>query len=156
LLFFKTAELKELKELSGRVENLNNQKTIKSEFKISGKGLAAKKQSDICPPVRPGIVFIRTDLDSRSRSLSCRITVQRTAERPAERVGVCGNVRTLPGGRVAMDIDNLIIEIEGNELPGCDGSADDYFKALQKPNRRAVCLAERNCHYRADLHFRRR
>jgi len=32
----------------------------------------------------------------------------------------------------ALDIDNLIIEMEGSELPGLDGSSEEYFRTLQK------------------------
>ncbi len=31
-----------------------------------------------------------------------------------------------------MDIDNLIVEIDGIEFPGFDGSSEEYFKTLQK------------------------
>jgi UDP-3-O-[3-hydroxymyristoyl] N-acetylglucosamine deacetylase/3-hydroxyacyl-[acyl-carrier-protein] dehydratase len=32
----------------------------------------------------------------------------------------------------AMDIDNVIVEVEGVEFPGFDGSSEEYFKVLQK------------------------
>ena len=32
----------------------------------------------------------------------------------------------------ALDIDNIFIEIDAEELPGFDGSSDEYFKSLQK------------------------
>jgi UDP-3-O-[3-hydroxymyristoyl] N-acetylglucosamine deacetylase/3-hydroxyacyl-[acyl-carrier-protein] dehydratase len=116
---------------------LKQQKTIKSEFKISGKGLFGGKEAKVTfKPAGPdrGIVFIRTDLDSPVEIPVLPDYISQRDRRTALQNGTAF-VETSEhclAAVYAMEIDNLIIEIEGDELPGCDGSADDYFKALQK------------------------
>lgn len=113
------------------------QKTIKSEARISGKGLFSGKDVKVVfrgGQADTGIVFVRTDLAEP-------VTIQAIAENIAER-----DRRTaLKSGSVsietpehclaainALEIDNLEIEIDGGELPGLDGSSDEYFKVLSK------------------------
>ncbi len=81
-----------------------------------------------------GIVFVRTDL-------SDPVKIEATAENIAER-----DRRTaLRKGPVsietpehclaaisALEVDNVIIEINGPELPGFDGSSEEFFKAIKK------------------------
>jgi UDP-3-O-[3-hydroxymyristoyl] N-acetylglucosamine deacetylase / 3-hydroxyacyl-[acyl-carrier-protein] dehydratase len=116
---------------------LKQQKTIKSEFKISGRGLFGGKEAKVIfKPAGPdrGIVFVRTDLDSPVEIPVLPDYITQRDRRSALQNGTAF-VETSEhclAAVYAMEIDNLIIEIEGNELPGFDGSADDYFKALQK------------------------
>ncbi len=113
------------------------QKTIKSEAKVSGKGLFSGKDAKVIfrpGQVDTGIVFVRTDLDEP-------VTIPALAENIAER----DRRSALKNGPVtidtpehclaaisALEIDNLEIEIDGGELPGLDGSSDEFFKALSK------------------------
>jgi UDP-3-O-[3-hydroxymyristoyl] N-acetylglucosamine deacetylase / 3-hydroxyacyl-[acyl-carrier-protein] dehydratase len=116
---------------------LKQQKTIKSEFKISGKGLFGGKEAKVTiKPAGPdrGIVFVRTDLDSPVEIPVLPEYIAQRDRRTALQNGPAF-VETSEhclAAVYAMEIDNLIIEVEGNELPGCDGSADEYFKMLQK------------------------
>jgi UDP-3-O-[3-hydroxymyristoyl] N-acetylglucosamine deacetylase/3-hydroxyacyl-[acyl-carrier-protein] dehydratase len=116
---------------------LKLQKTIKSEAKIAGKGLFSGKGVKVVfrgGQVDTGIVFVRTDLAEP-------VTIPALAENIAER----DRRSALKSGSVtietpehclaaisALEIDNLEIEIDGGELPGLDGSSDEYFKALSK------------------------
>lgn len=113
------------------------QKTIKSEAKIAGKGLFSGKDVKVVlrgGQVDTGIVFVRTDLAEP-------VTIPALAENIAER----DRRSALKSGSVsietpehclaaisALEIDNLEIEIDGGELPGFEGSSDEYFKALSK------------------------
>jgi UDP-3-O-[3-hydroxymyristoyl] N-acetylglucosamine deacetylase/3-hydroxyacyl-[acyl-carrier-protein] dehydratase len=116
---------------------LKQQKTIKSEFKISGRGLFGGKEAKVV--FKPagqdrGVVFVRTDLDSPVEIPVLPDYISQRDRRTALQNGTAF-VETSEhclAAVYAMEIDNLIIEIEGDELPGCDGSADEYFKALQK------------------------
>ena len=113
------------------------QKTISNEAKLSGKGMFSG--TDVKLVFRPadidtGIVFVRTDL-------SDPVKIEATAENIAER-----DRRTaLRKGPVsietpehclaaisALEVDNVIIEINGPELPGFDGSSEEFFKAIKK------------------------
>jgi UDP-3-O-[3-hydroxymyristoyl] N-acetylglucosamine deacetylase/3-hydroxyacyl-[acyl-carrier-protein] dehydratase len=116
---------------------LKLQKTIKSEAKVSGKGLFSGKDAKVVfrpGQVDTGIVFVRSDLSEP-------VTIPALAENIAER----DRRSALKNGSVtidtpehclaaisALEIDNLEIEIDGGELPGLDGSSDEYFKALSK------------------------
>ncbi|MBW8015916.1 MAG: UDP-3-O-[3-hydroxymyristoyl] N-acetylglucosamine deacetylase [Planctomycetes bacterium] len=116
---------------------LKLQKTIKSEAKIAGKGLFSGKDVKVVlrgGQVDTGIVFVRTDLAEP-------VTIPALAENIAER----DRRSALKSGSVsietpehclaaisALEIDNLEIEIDGGELPGFEGSSDEYFKALSK------------------------
>jgi UDP-3-O-[3-hydroxymyristoyl] N-acetylglucosamine deacetylase/3-hydroxyacyl-[acyl-carrier-protein] dehydratase len=116
---------------------LKLQKTIKSEVRVSGKGLFSGKDAKMVfrpGQVDTGIVFVRVDLDEP-------VTIPALAENIAER----DRRSALKNGPVtidtpehclaaisALEIDNLEIEIDGGELPGLDGSSDEFFKALSK------------------------
>ena len=113
------------------------QKTIKNEARVSGKGLFSGK--DVKVVFRPGeidrgVVFVRTDISE-----------------PVEIEAVTGNIAVrdrrsaLKNGSVsietpehclaaihALEIDNIIIEIDAGELPGFDGSSNEFFKQLKK------------------------
>jgi UDP-3-O-[3-hydroxymyristoyl] N-acetylglucosamine deacetylase/3-hydroxyacyl-[acyl-carrier-protein] dehydratase len=116
---------------------LKHQKTIKSEFKLSGKGLFGGKEAKVTfKPAGPdrGIVFIRTDLGSPVEIPVLPEYITQRDRRTALQNGTAF-VETSEhclAAVYAMEIDNLIIEIEGPELPGFDGSAEEYFKSLQK------------------------
>ncbi|MBL7215250.1 MAG: UDP-3-O-[3-hydroxymyristoyl] N-acetylglucosamine deacetylase [Phycisphaerae bacterium] len=116
---------------------MKQQKTIKSEVKISGKGLFSGQDVKVLfKPAKPntGIVFVRTDLDkpvaipinpSSIAPRSRRTAVQKddiVVETPEHCLAAIA----------AMDIDNIVVEIDGIEFPGFDGSSEEYFKALQK------------------------
>ena len=113
------------------------QKTIKSEVKLSGKGLFSG--ADVKVVFRPGeidsgIVFVRTDLDETVR---IEVTAANIATRDRRSAIKSGSVSIETPEHClaaihALEIDNLSIEINGGELPGLDGSSDEYFKVLSK------------------------
>lgn len=130
------------------------QKTIKSEARVSGKGLFSGKDVKVVfrgGQVDTGVVFVRTDLAEP-------VTIPAIAENIAER----DRRSALKSGSVtietpehclaaisALGIDNLEIEIDGGELPGLDGSSDEFFKVLSKAgiveqqgNRRELVITE--------------
>lgn len=116
---------------------MNPQKTIKSEARLAGKGLFGGRDVKVVfKPAEPdtGIVFIRTDLEP---PVSIPIVPSSIAERSrrtavqVDKVAVETPEHCL-AAISAMDIDNLIVEIDALEFPGFDGSSEEYFKALQK------------------------
>ncbi len=133
------------------------QKTIKSEFKLSGKGLFGGKEAKVT--FKPagadrGIVFIRTDLDVPIEIPVLPEYITQRQRRSALQNGAAF-VETSEhclAAIYAMEIDNLVIEVDGTELPGFDGSAEEYFKALQKSGvvqqdspRREIVITEPVC-----------
>ena len=113
------------------------QKTINSEAKLSGKGLFTG--GDVKVVFRPaeidtGAVFVRTDLAEPVR-ISARVAnIAERDRRTALRKGAA-SIETPEhclAALSALQIDNIVIEVDGPELPGFDGSSEEYFKALKK------------------------
>jgi len=113
------------------------QKTIKSEARIAGKSLfSGQDVKVIFKPAEPetGIVFVRMDQDPPvSIPVNPSSIVGRSRRTAVEKDGVAVETpEHCLAAIAAMDIDNLIVEIDGGEFPGFDGSSEEYFKALQK------------------------
>jgi UDP-3-O-[3-hydroxymyristoyl] N-acetylglucosamine deacetylase/3-hydroxyacyl-[acyl-carrier-protein] dehydratase len=115
---------------------LKLQKTIKSETKIAGKGLFGGQDAKVVfrpATVDTGIVFVRTDLPEPVR---INATTDNLAERSRRTTIKKGSVsiETIEHCLAAVSslgIDNLLIEVEGPELPAADGSSEVYLKILK-------------------------
>jgi UDP-3-O-[3-hydroxymyristoyl] N-acetylglucosamine deacetylase/3-hydroxyacyl-[acyl-carrier-protein] dehydratase len=116
---------------------LKLQKTIKGESRLSGRGMFGGKEAKVVfrpAPVDSGVVFVRVDVPEAVR-------INAVASNLAER----SRRTTIKKGRVsietvehclaaisALTIDNLVIEIDGSELPAPDCSCAEYFKVLKR------------------------
>lgn len=116
---------------------MKKQKTIKGEARISGKGLFGGQEVRVV--FRPGqedtgVVFVRADLDEpvRINAIAPNITAQdrRTTLR-SDGVQVDTVEHCLAAVR-GLEIDNLVIEVFGSELPAPDASAAEYVKVLKR------------------------
>ena len=119
------------------LKNLNLQKTIKNEIKLSGKSLF--NGEDVKLVLRPadvdtGVVFVRTDLAEPVRIKACVSNIAERARRTALKNGAVAieTPEHCMAAISALGIDNVIIEIDGLELPGFDGSSDEFVKAFKK------------------------
>lgn len=138
------------------------QKTIKNEAQLSGKGLFFGKDVKVVfRPADPdtGIVFVRTD-----QAKPVRIVVGPDSIVERDRRSALGNgdvyIETSEhclAAAAALGIDNLIVELDAPELPGFDGSCEEYFKTLQKCGpveqlkaRRELVIAEPVCIQEGD------
>jgi len=123
--------------LPGKLKNLKLQKTIVSQGRLSGKGLFSGKEARVTfrsAEVDTGIVFVRTDLSEPVRIPAVAANIANRDRRTAIKKGSV-SIETPEHCLAALyvlDIDNIIIEIDGMELPGFDGSCEEYFKVLQK------------------------
>lgn len=113
------------------------QKTIKGEGRLSGRGMFGGKEAKVVfrpAPVDSGVVFVRVDVPEAVR-------INAVASNLAER----SRRTTIKKGRVsietvehclaavsALSIDNLVIEVDGSELPAPDCSCAEYFKVLKR------------------------
>jgi len=119
---------------------MERQKTVKSEVLFSGVGLHNGKPAHVAiKPALPnsGISFVRTDLSERptlnvatSKIVDLHFSPRRTS------IGV-GDVQVQTVEHVmaalfGMGIDNAIVEIDSDEVPGLDGSAVPFFDLLKK------------------------
>ena len=127
------------------------QKTIANQTRLSGRGMFGGQEARVLfltAPVDTGIVFVRKDTPE---PVQIEATVRNLAERSRRTAIKRGDVsiETIEHCMAAinaLEIDNIIIEIEGPEMPGFDGGCGEYFKALkscgfveqQKPKKEMV------------------
>ncbi|MCK4753101.1 MAG: UDP-3-O-[3-hydroxymyristoyl] N-acetylglucosamine deacetylase [Planctomycetes bacterium] len=113
------------------------QKTIKSEARIAGRGLFDGKESKVVfrpGSVDSGVVFVRTDIAEPVRiEASVSNLAERSRRTTLKKGSVCvETVEHCLAAVSALEIDNLIIELSGSELPAPDCSCAEYFKALKR------------------------
>jgi len=112
------------------------QRTLKNQVVFEGAGLHTGRKVTVC--VRPasenaGILFCRVDLApdlkvKTSIENVCSDEMRQTAIKVGE-----GRVRTiehLMASFHGLGIDNALVEIDGEEVPGMDGSALEFTKGL--------------------------
>lgn len=118
---------------------MERQKTILTEIHLKGAGLhtAHKVNVAIKPAgLNSGIEFIRVDLPDRPR-VKVGVDFLLPAERSPRRTSVgtgSVEVQTVEHMLAALSgfgIDNAVIEIDNDELPGLDGSSIEILDSLQ-------------------------
>lgn len=134
------------------------EKTIRKRVLVQGLGLHSGKPCTLAfvpAPAGTGVSFVRVDLADRP---SLKVA--------AENVSATGYATTLGGPHFsvstvehclsalsALRIDNLIIELDGPEIPITDGSAKHFLQALQnvglieQDRARKYFLVTRPVHY---------
>jgi len=113
------------------------QKTLKSEVKISGKGLhtGINVNAVIKPaPADHGIKFQRTDLEGKPTISALAEYVTDTArgtnlEYNGARIST---MEHLLASLTGLGIDNVLIEIDAPEVPILDGSAKPFVEAIKR------------------------
>jgi len=114
--------------------------TIGAKTSLTGAGLHTGNDVTVTlkpAPENEGIVFVRTDLEDAPRvkasveNIHSDSGVPRCTSIGREEV-VIHTVEHLMSALCGLGIDNLVVEINGNELPGMDGSGLEFFQALKK------------------------
>ncbi len=113
------------------------QHTIKSEITISGAGIHTGQSVTMrlkAADPNTGIVFRRVDLKDKpyiKADVDNVIETNRstTLESNGGRVST---IEHLLASLVGMQVDNVLIEIDGEEVPILDGSAEPFVAALEK------------------------
>jgi len=113
------------------------QKTIKNKIEITGKGLHTGKINTvrILPaPENTGVLFCRIDLTGAPSIPAIIENVSHTKRRTViEKNGVTiETVEHLLAAIYAYSINNIIIEIDGEEIPILDGSAKIFVENIEK------------------------
>ncbi|UMB61070.1 bifunctional UDP-3-O-[3-hydroxymyristoyl] N-acetylglucosamine deacetylase/3-hydroxyacyl-ACP dehydratase [Lutibacter sp. A80] len=113
------------------------QKTIKKEVTLSGVGLHTGNKVLITfkpAPINYGYAFVRIDLEGEpviEASAEYVVNTQRGTN--LEKRGVFVNTSEhVLAAVVALDIDNICIEINSAEPPIMDGSSKQFVEALEK------------------------
>lgn len=112
------------------------QRTLKEPVEYRGVGLHSGKEINIT--VRPaeagnGVTFVRVDLENqpvvRAHGANMKARQRRTCIQDGRaEVYTCEH---LLAALYALDLDNVVVEIDGEEVPGLDGAAGDFFRGLR-------------------------
>jgi len=112
------------------------QHTITHTVTLAGKGLHTGELTEITlkpAPINSGIVFQRTDLEHKPLIPALTDYVADTSrstvlEKDGGRVGTVEHVLS---ALVGCEIDNILIEIKGSEVPILDGSSAPFVEAIE-------------------------
>jgi len=115
---------------------LKLQRTIKGEGKLAGKGLFGGQEARVSfrpAPDDAGVVFVRTDVAGAVRIAALAPNVAERSRRTSIKKGEVSveTVEHCLAAVTALEIDNLIVEVDGAELPAPDCSSAEYFKVLK-------------------------
>jgi UDP-3-O-[3-hydroxymyristoyl] N-acetylglucosamine deacetylase len=111
------------------------QTTLARPVRIAGIGLHTGRHARVVlHPARPGhgIVFWRTDVDVFVPALAEAAGRFDHATSLGERGREVGTVEHLLSAAVGAGVDNLLVEIDGPEVPILDGSALPWLEAFDK------------------------
>ena len=139
-------------------QNSSNQHTLKNHLTLSGVGLHTGQQVNMTmKPANPGfgIRFQRTDLPDQpivKADVDYVVDTSRgtTLEHNGARVST---VEHTLAALVGMGVDNVLIELDGPEVPIMDGSSKEFIAAIEKAGveeqqaRRVVYTIDQNIHY---------
>ena len=112
------------------------QHTIKDELVISGAGIHTGQAVTMkLKPAEPntGINFQRIDLENKplvKADVDNVVETNRSTTIEAKGARV-STIEHLMAALVGLQIDNVLIEIDGEEVPILDGSAEPFVKALE-------------------------
>lgn len=113
------------------------QKTIKSESKIHGRGMFGGEETKLVfrsAPANSGITFVRTDVPEPVRISAVASNLAERSRRTTIKKGSV-SIETIEhclAAVNALEIDNVVVEVDGSELPAPDCSCAEYFKVLKR------------------------
>ncbi len=113
-----------------------SQRTLKTAVEFRGVGLHSGRETRVT--IKPaasgeGLVFVRTDLPDQPEVPVVGENLTQRERRSCLRVGPVEvfTCEHLLASLSALRIDNAVIEIDGEELPGMDGSARQFVEAIR-------------------------
>lgn len=119
---------------------MDRQRTIKNSTSVEGVGLHTGRPAKLVfKPAQPGtgVTFIRKDLPG-APSIKAELAhvmdpSNRTRRTSIGADGVVVNtIEHIMATLAGLFIDNIIIELDGEEVPGLDGSAAGFVKAINE------------------------
>lgn len=117
---------------------MSKQRTLREKVSFRGQGLHTGQQVEMTVlPAEPntGICFCRADLNP---SLRVRVAVENVRQDEMRQTalvvgqGVVRTIEHLMATFHGLGIDNAVVEVMGDELPGMDGSALEFVRAFQQ------------------------
>lgn len=118
------------------MKSRRRQRTLSRSVEFSDVALfsGAKVKVKLLPAdVDVGIVFVRTDLDGRPRIPATVEHVSSTVRRTVLKNGKAevSTVEHILAAAAGARIDNMIIELDGGEVPNRDGSAKGFCESMK-------------------------
>jgi len=114
----------------------DKQKTILKAISVRGKGLHSGVDVELTfnpAPAGHGFVFQRTDLPNQPliRAIAENVTETSRGTTLEENGGKVMTIEHCLAACVGMEIDNMLIQLNGPEAPIMDGSSRIYVEALE-------------------------
>lgn len=109
------------------------QRTIKNEIQFKGVGLHTGVNSEMCLKPAPrdsGIVFYRSDKDSYINANVKSVTDTSYATTLSNGTASVKTVEHILAAAAGLGIDNMVIEINGPEVPAMDGSSIAFVERI--------------------------
>ena len=119
--------------------NVKRQSTINAPVVTAGVELHGGQHTRVV--MRPasmgtGLIFIRSDIDDRDNQIIVTpdaVTSVKNCTTLSNAAGVkVATIEHLLAALAASGIDNLYIELDGEELPALDGSAEPFLKLIEQ------------------------
>ena len=110
-----------------------NQQTLIKEYTFEGRGLHTGKYAHLTlkpAPAGYGIRFVRTDLDVEIPALASKVTRTDRSTTISEGEASVITIEHLLSALTGLGVDNARIEIDNEEVPILDGSAERYVRAI--------------------------
>ena len=110
-----------------------NQQTLKTSYRFEGRGLHTGKYAHITilpAPADYGIRFVRTDLGVEIPAIASKVTRTDRSTTIAEGGVSVITIEHLMSALTGLGVDNARIEIDNEEVPILDGSAERYVRAI--------------------------
>ena len=113
------------------------QKTIKTEGRIQGRGMFGGQEAKVVfrpAPADSGVTFVRTDTPEPVRISAVASNLAERSRRTSIKKGSVSieTIEHFLAAAHALEIDNVIVEVDGPELPAPDCSSAEYFKVLKR------------------------
>ncbi len=118
---------------------VRRQSTLRSTAMCAGVELHGGEHTRLVmrpAPVGTGLVFIRTDITDRNNKIKVRpdaVTGVRNCTTLSNEAGVkVSTIEHLLAALSATGIDNLYLDLDGEELPALDGSSEPFLKLIEQ------------------------
>ena len=110
-----------------------NQQTLKTSYRFEGRGLHTGKFAHLTvmpAPADYGIRFVRTDLGVEIPAIASKVTRTDRSTTIAEGEVSVITIEHLMSALTGLGVDNARIELDNEEVPILDGSAERYVRAI--------------------------
>lgn len=134
------------------------QKTIRKRSEVKGIGIHSGEACTLTflpAPPNTGVHFVRADLPNKPsvKVHAHHVSATGYATTVSGEVFSVSTVEHCMSAISALRIDNLIIELDGPEIPICDGSARDFLEALHKVGMVEQDQPRKYCYVTQPIYF---